>query len=84
LITIYGTSVCSYCTRAKNLAKRYGIAHEFKNIEFEHFKKELDEKASFEYKTVPQIWWNGRYIGGYSELSIEIENTIGGYGDGKI
>lgn len=84
MITIYGTSVCPYCTRAKNLAKRYGMEYEFKNIEFESFKKELDERANFGYKTVPQIWWDNRYIGGYSELSIEIENTIGGYGEGKI
>lgn len=84
MITIYGTSVCSYCLRAKNLAKRYGLEHEFKNIEFDYFKKELDERVDFEYKTVPQIWWDNRYIGGYDDLTKEIENTIGGYGEGKF
>lgn len=83
MITIYGTSVCSFCTRAKNLAKRYALKHEFKNIEYQTFKDELDGKG-ITYNTVPQIWWDDRYIGGYSELVLEIENTVGGYGEGKF
>jgi glutaredoxin len=35
-------------------------------------------------KTIPQIFWNGNYIGGYDAFAIEVENTIGGYGDGKV
>ena len=33
-------------------------------------------------KTVPQIWWNDKHIGGFSELAEEIDNTRGGFGDG--
>ena len=38
----------------------------------------------FEYKETeggPEVFFYNRYIGGYSDLVIEIENTIGGYGD---
>lgn len=83
MITIYGTSVCPFCTRAKNLVKRYDLQHEFKNIEYQAFRDELDAKG-ITYSTVPQIWWDDRYIGGYTELTAEIENTVGGYGDGKL
>lgn len=87
MITIYGTSICPFCTRAKNLAKRYKLEHEFKNIDFEHFRSELDEKAAKEdivYTTVPQIWWYDNYIGGYEDFARSVEETLGGYGEGKI
>ena len=38
----------------------------------------------FEYKETeggPEVFFHNRYIGGYAELIIEIESTIGGYGD---
>ena len=38
----------------------------------------------FEYKETedgPEVFFHNRYIGGYSDLVIEMENTIGGYGD---
>jgi glutaredoxin len=35
-------------------------------------------------KTLPQIWWDNRYIGGYTDFAAEIENTMGNYGNGKI
>ena len=38
----------------------------------------------FEYKETedgPEVFFHNRYIGGYAELIIEIENTMGGYGD---
>ena len=28
-------------------------------------------------RTVPQIYWNGKYVGGYNDLALEIENTRG-------
>jgi glutaredoxin 3 len=83
MIEIYGTPTCGFCRRAKLLAERYGITTEYKDITFEKFEQELKERADFEYKTVPQIWWNNRYIGGYNELATEIENTRN-FGDGAF
>ena len=31
-------------------------------------------------KTVPQIWWHGRHIGGYNEFAGEVQDTLGNYG----
>jgi glutaredoxin len=83
MITIYGTSICKWCERAKELATQYSLEWEFRNVEHEHFYEELKELQP-SFKTVPQIFWDGRYIGGYEKLGFEIENTMGGYGDGKI
>jgi len=74
MIEIFGNSACPYCLRAQKLAKRYSLQYEYKNIDYEKYRDELTSLKE-DYKTVPQIWWNGKYIGGYNELAAEIENT---------
>jgi glutaredoxin len=78
MITIYGKDNCYWCQEAKALAKRYGLEFEYKNTGYEHFRTEMFEKYP-DAKTVPQIWWDGRHIGGYNEFTIEIENTLGSH-----
>lgn len=83
MILIYGHPRCGYCIRAKNLASQYGLKFEWKdtdNPENLNRLKTLLPNA----KTVPQIWWDDRHIGGYEDFASEIENTIGGYGDQKF
>jgi glutaredoxin 3 len=82
MIEIYGTPTCGYCLRAKRLAQSHNIATEYKDITFTNFREELLERKS-DYTTVPQIWWHGKYIGGYNELANEIENTRN-FGDGPF
>jgi glutaredoxin 1 len=83
MIEIYGTTTCSFCLRAKKLASRHNIAYEYKNIEEAQFRTELDGKMTTPYSTVPQIFWHGKYIGGYDQLNTEIENTRN-FGDGAF
>jgi glutaredoxin 1 len=83
LITIFGKSACSYCLRAKKLAERYGFEYEYKNVEYEHYYNQMIALKE-DVQTVPQIWWHDKYIGGYDEFAREIENTFGGYGEGKL
>ena len=52
MIKIYGTKTCSYCTRAKDLCS-------VNNIPFVEINN---------YKTVPQIWDDEHYVGGYTDL----------------
>jgi len=55
------------------------VLYQYKNTLFEDYRTEMFEKYP-EVKTVPQIWWNNRHIGGYAEFAKEIENTLGDYG----
>lgn len=82
IVTIYGDKGCVWCDRAKDLCKTYGITYEYKMIRDEGVFEELQSKVPG-VKTVPQIFWFGKHIGGYAELTIEIEETRN-YGDGKI
>jgi glutaredoxin 3 len=84
MITIYAKTDCVWCEKAKELATQYGLKHTYLNVsENDDYAFQLYERKS-DVKTLPQIWWHNRYIGGYTDLASEIENTMGGYGDGKI
>jgi glutaredoxin len=65
---VYGSSECGYCRRAKSLLKAKGIEyHEFivgEDISGEELSKKIGEPAL----TVPQIFLDGEYIGGYTDL----------------
>jgi glutaredoxin 1 len=83
MIIIYGQDGCSFCEKAIDLAIKYELDFQYRNIsQFEDYKKELLE-AMPEVKTVPQIWWYDRHIGGYTEFAKEVEETRN-YGDGQI
>ncbi|HIH2763918.1 MAG TPA: glutaredoxin domain-containing protein [Candidatus Azoamicus sp.] len=67
-ITIYTTKTCMYCNLAKNLLIEKKI--DFKEINIENdltIFNELIKKTKS--KTVPQIFINEKFIGGYTELN---------------
>lgn len=76
MITIYGKDNCYWCKEAKALADRYGLEYEYKNTGYENFRTEMFENVP-DAKTVPQVFWDGRHIGGYTEFVSEIENVLG-------
>lgn len=83
MIKIYGKPTCVFCVKAKKLAEQYGLKYEYLDIEVSDNLTDL-KKLVPEVKTVPQIFWDLRYIGGYQEFATEIQDTIGGYGDGIL
>lgn len=83
-VIIYSKNNCEWCTKAKKLAEDMNIDVDYRNVDDNiDFGFEL-MAAKPNAKTLPQIWWNNRYIGGYTEFAQEAENTIGTYGHGKI
>lgn len=82
MVLIYGKTDCVWCDRAKELCNQYGIEYEYKSIQVKEFLEELKELVP-DVKTVPQIFWHDKHLGGYEQLVEEIENTRN-YGDGKI
>jgi glutaredoxin 3 len=83
MVEIYGTEICSFCLRAKRLVEQRNIVYIWKDVDDSTVAQELKDRIG-DYKTIPQIFRYGRYIGGYSELSSELENTAGGFGDGAL
>jgi glutaredoxin len=83
MVIIYGNQICSYCLRAKALAARYGLDYEWRDTDDNATLNELELKLP-NFKTIPQIWWHDKYIGGYEDFATEVGNTMGGFGDGKL
>ena len=67
-IQVYTTGYCPFCIRAKELLTRKGIAFEEINLD-----GKLDELNALKdrtgQRTVPQIFIDGKLIGGFSELA---------------
>jgi len=71
---IYSKDGCGFCVAAKNLLDQKGISYVEYNLSNQPDKKtELLEAAALENivpRTVPQIWLNNKYIGGYDKLAL--------------
>ena len=67
---IYGTLTCGWCQKAKNELSERGITFDFINIK--ELGKTAAEVTGRPVTTVPQIYLEGEYIGGYNELMIHL------------
>lgn len=67
-VTIYTTMMCPYCHRAKSLLTRKGVAFKEIDVGMDAEKRaEMEARANGGY-TVPQIFINGRHVGGCDDL----------------
>jgi glutaredoxin 3 len=67
-IEIYTWGYCPYCIRAKNLLDEKGMA--FTEISLDGKDEELTKlRERTGQRTVPQIFIDDEFIGGFSELS---------------
>ena len=64
---VWSKPACGYCVKAKNLLEAKGIEYEERNIA-EGWKIQDLLEAAPNAKTMPQIWLDDKYIGGYLEL----------------
>lgn len=84
-VKIYGTANCSYCQKAKSLCREMKIGFVYVPVDEAGPLREEFKQLFPDAKTVPQILWDGKHIGGYNELAAEIENlNIGNYGQGDL
>jgi glutaredoxin len=77
---VWSTDNCTFCDQAKALLEQRNIAYEEKKIGNGYTQEQL-LAAVPAAKTVPQIFVNKNYIGGFTELRRYIEETAGGYGE---
>ncbi|MFO0456229.1 MAG: glutaredoxin 3, partial [Alphaproteobacteria bacterium] len=61
------TTYCPYCVRAKDLLKRKGQAFTEINAEDDDVREAMIVKAGGR-RTVPQIFINGKHVGGSDDL----------------
>ena len=66
-LTVYSTSYCPYCDRAKQLLDARGLDYEEIRVDLDPKKREEMISAS-KRRTVPQIFVGSRHIGGFQDL----------------
>ncbi|MBF0187884.1 MAG: glutaredoxin 3 [Magnetococcales bacterium] len=76
-ITIYSTTVCPFCVRAKMLFDKKGAAYTEINLDKDPARRgEMVEKAGGR-RTVPQIFINGQHVGGCDDLyELELDGKL--------
>ncbi len=67
-VVVYSTTVCPYCVRAKQLLERKGIAYQEINLSKEAPEVRLELMQRTNHRTVPQIFINDQFIGGFDQL----------------
>jgi glutaredoxin 3 len=67
-IEVYTTPSCAYCVRAKRLLQERGLAYEeFDVARDDELRESVMQRSG--RRTVPQIFIDGKSIGGYEELA---------------
>lgn len=66
-ITVYSKDYCPYCKAAKELLSKKGLNFEVIDVQKDNTKlQEMLNRSK--RRTVPQIFFNDRHIGGYTDL----------------
>lgn len=73
-VDIYTTAICPFCADAKKLLDKKGIKYHEISVDKDEAKRDEMIKLSGGSKSVPQIFINGKHIGGFDKLS-ELERS---------
>jgi len=71
--TVWSKDMCSYCEQAKQLLTMKGIEFEERKIGKDWTKEQLLEAVP-QARSVPQIFLDEQYVGGYQELKLRLTN----------
>jgi glutaredoxin 3 len=69
---IWTKDLCNYCSAAKSLMNVRGIDFEERKIGEGYTREQLLEAVP-NARTVPQIFLDGKYVGGFTELKALID-----------
>ena len=68
-VELYTTMFCPYCARARTLLQKKGVSYDDIDVMTDDDKRQEMVARTSGRHTVPQIFINGRYIGGSDELA---------------
>ena len=71
---VWSKNQCPFCDQAKNLLKMKGIEFEERNVSKDWTKEQLLEAVPTA-RTLPQIFLDDNYIGGFTELKKHFEKV---------
>lgn len=71
-IVIYSKSNCPWCVKAKELLKQRDLAFTELMFEIDFLKEDLKRLIGDRPLTVPQVFIDGKLIGGYEALAAHL------------
>ena len=83
-IVIYSKPNCSWCVKAKELMNTLHLKYDEKKLDVDFTKEQLREMknmSDWERLFLPQIFVNGKCLGGYEDFAEWCDNH--GYGNGQ-
>ena len=69
-IRIYSTGRCPMCEKTKNLLKKWGIPYDEARVDTDHAALREMSVITEGARTVPQITIDGKWIGGFTDLTM--------------
>ncbi len=72
---VWSKDACPYCVQAKALLTQKGITYEERNIMHGTWTKEQLLEAVPTARTLPQIFLNEEYVGGFTELRTKLTES---------
>ena len=67
-VEIYTTPTCPYCTAAKQLLRKKGVAYSEIDVSRDAGLRDAMTKRAMGSRTVPQIFIGGQHVGGCDDL----------------
>jgi glutaredoxin len=68
-IVVFGAEYCSFCLKAKTLLEKANTNFSYLDVEEESTMEQLKQyQRQYNYKTIPMIFVDSKFIGGYREL----------------
>ena len=71
---LYGKKDCPYCKMSAEELSLRGIEYDY--VDLEEIGKSAAEVTGRKVKTVPQIYLEGKYIGGYEDLMMHLKGEV--------
>jgi glutaredoxin 3 len=69
-VKVYSTGICPICDNAKNLLKKWGIPYEEARVDRDRALLKEMLTVTEGARMVPQFVIDGKWIGGFSELTM--------------
>jgi len=81
-VKVYSTGVCPICDKTKSLLTKWGIAYDESRIDLDRTALKEMLEVSNRARTVPQITIDGRWVGGFDELTeLHMDGELDGLAD---
>lgn len=76
-VTVYGTSFCPYCSRARMMLDKKGVDYDYIGLDKTPERRgEMESKANGQ-TSVPQIFIDDRHIGGFDDMAeLDIDDEL--------